>query len=106
MKLTSKQRQALKGLAHDLKPVILVGAKGITDALVKETKGALLAHELIKARLAEGSADLDADAQALAKAAGATLVVRIGRMAVLYRPHPEKPRIVLPRERAPKSDEG
>lgn len=95
--LTSRQRQFLKARAHELKPVIHVGHKGVTDALVKEAKGALLAHELIKAKLPE---DDDAAAQALADGAGAELVAVLGRVAVLYAPHPDKPTIRLPREKS------
>lgn len=87
--LSSKQRAYLQGLAHDKKPVILLGHKGITAAVIAETKGALLAHELVKCRLAE-SGTLDADAQLLAEGAGAELVARLGRMAILFKAHPEK----------------
>src|SRR5688572_14487907 len=96
--LTSKQRQFLKARAHELKPVIQVGHKGVTDALMKETKGALLAHELIKAKLPEGEgADV---ATELATGAGAELVAVLGRVAVLYAPHPEAPKIRLPKEKS------
>jgi RNA-binding protein len=93
--LSSKQRQALKALAHHLEPVILVGKKGITEPLVEETKHALRAHELIKVKFHEGG-DLEAPAQQLADGAGATLVNVQGKTAVLYTPHPEKPRIKIP----------
>jgi RNA-binding protein len=93
--LTSKQKQFLKGLAHDLKPVILVGNKGVTDALIKETRGALHAHELIKVRLADG--ELDDVATEIAQKSGAELVDRIGKMAIVYKPHPEERTIKLPK---------
>jgi RNA-binding protein len=51
MQLTEKQRRHLKGLAHRLKPVILMGNAGLTDAVVAETHRALADHELIKVRL-------------------------------------------------------
>ena len=92
--LTSKQRAFLAALAHDKKPVILLGHKGLTDPVVAETKAALLAHELIKARLADGGTD--DDAAALAKGAGAELVDKLGRVVILYRAHPDKPKIKLP----------
>lgn len=92
--LTSKQRAFLAALAHDKKPVILLGHKGLTDAVIKETKGALLAHELIKTRLAEGGTE--DEAKSLAEQAGAELVEKLGRVVILYRPHPEKPKIRLP----------
>lgn len=97
MKLTSRQVAFLKGLAHEKKPVILIGHKGVTESLVKETASALLIHELIKVRL--GSDDgLDEEAEAVAKQSGASLVERIGKIAILYKKHPEQPRIVLPKE--------
>lgn len=96
--LSSKQRAHLQALAHDKKPVILVGHKGITDALLAETKGALLAHELIKVRLAEGDT-LDDDAKALADGTGAELVARLGRVVILFKEHPDpqKRKIKLPK---------
>jgi RNA-binding protein len=106
--LTSKQRAYLSALAHDKKPVVLMGHKGITEAVVAETKAALLAHELIKTRLAEGSGD-DEAAQ-LAEGAGAELVDRLGRVVILYKKHPDKPKIKLPSAKKPKGlfdvDEG
>jgi RNA-binding protein len=96
--LTSKQRAFLQAQAHDLKPVILLGHKGISDAVIKETQQALLAHELIKCRLHDDGT-LDDDAAALASGAGAELVARMGRIAILYRPHPDKPKIKLPKKR-------
>ena len=38
MTLTPKMRQALKSRAHKMKPVILVGSNGISEALLKETE--------------------------------------------------------------------
>jgi len=52
MSLTSSQKRYLRGLAHNLKPVIMVGNKGISDALLAEFSIALDDHELIKVKLA------------------------------------------------------
>ena len=98
MALTSKQRAHLKALAHDRKPVILLGHKGITDAVLKETQAALLAHELIKVRLTgEEHEALDAEAAELQSRTGAELVGRLGKVATLYKRHPDEPRLELPR---------
>lgn len=97
MQLTEKQRRHLKGLAHPLKPVILMGNSGLTDAVVAETRRALGDHELIKVRLPGlDRAERDAALQRLAEQTSSTMVTRIGHVAVLYRPHPELPRIILP----------
>jgi RNA-binding protein len=95
--LTSKQRQFLKGRAHGLSPVVRVGKSGLTPSIVRETRSSLLAHELIKVRVeAEQSVARRALAGDLAREAGAEVVGIVGKIAVLYRPRDEKPRIVLP----------
>ena len=94
--LTSKQRQFLKARAHELKPIIQVGHKGVTEGVVAETKAALLAHELLKAKLPEGEGD--EVGAALAQESGAELVAVLGRVAVLYAEPPdhEKRKIEIP----------
>jgi RNA-binding protein len=97
MQLTEKQRRHLKGLAHPLKPVILMGNAGLTDAVVAETTRALGDHELIKVRLPGADrAQRDAALKALSERTQSAFVTRIGHVAVLYRPHPTVPRISLP----------
>jgi RNA-binding protein YhbY len=46
-------RRALRAAlaAHALKPVVLIGAEGLTDAVLKEIKVHLAAHQLIKIRV-------------------------------------------------------
>lgn len=97
MDLTEKQRRHLKGLAHPLKPVILMGNAGLTPAVVAETRRALADHELIKVRL-PGLEREERDAQLtqLAADTGSALVTRIGHVAVLYRARPDLPKILLP----------
>lgn len=97
MELTEKQRRHLKGLAHPLKPVILMGNAGLTDAVVAETQRALSDHELIKVRLPGlEREERDAALQNLAQRTESTMVTRIGHVAVLYKANPRLPRIVLP----------
>lgn len=97
MELTEKQRRHLKGLAHPLKPVILMGNAGLTNAVVAETGRALSDHELIKVRLPGlDRAERDAALHQLAEQTGSVMVTRIGHVAVLYKANPELPRIVLP----------
>jgi RNA-binding protein len=97
MQLSERQRRHLKSLAHPLKPVILMGNAGLTDAVVAATAEALEHHELIKVRLPGlEREERDATLAELAGRTGSTMVTRIGHVAVLYRPNPDVPRIVLP----------
>jgi len=96
--LTSAQTRFLRGQAHDLKAMLQVGGKGITDALVAEIDLALEHHELIKIKIAAADRESrDAMIGELAERTDAAMVQRIGHTAVLYRPSRDKRQIVLPR---------
>jgi RNA-binding protein len=96
--LTAAQTRFLRGQAHDLKAMLQVGGKGITDALVAEIDLALEHHELIKVKVGAEDRDVrDAMIGDIAERTGAALVQRIGHTAILYRPSKDKRQIVLPR---------
>ena len=96
MVLNSKQRRQLRSLAHPLKAVVQIGQQGLTHALVRQVEQALDHHELIKVQVGQDMELTRKEAAAeLAKEAGAELVQVIGRMVVLYRKHPEEPKIEL-----------
>jgi RNA-binding protein len=96
--LTSRQRAHLRKLAHHLDPVVHVGQRGLTEAVIAGVEETLAAHELIKVRLAgdrERRSELTAE---IARRTGANLAGTIGRIAILYREHadPERRSIELP----------
>jgi len=91
------QRRYLRGLGHQLKPVIQVGDAGLSDALLAEFESTLAHHELIKVRVRAADRDeRDALIARLCAAGAATLIQRIGNVALLYRHNPERNKIVLP----------
>jgi RNA-binding protein len=96
--LTNKQKRFLRQLGHELKPVVQVGWRGATDALVAKVGDELDAHELIKIKVGENSED---DARAVAarleQALGARTVQVIGRTILTYRARADEPDIRLPR---------
>lgn len=95
--LTEKQLKFLRGKAHPLNPVIMIGQAGLSDAVVAETDRALTDHELIKVKVrgADRTAR-DGMLEQLSARTGGTLVTRIGHVAVLYRRHPALPKLVIP----------
>ena len=96
--LASAQKRYLRSLAHDLKPVILVGTKGVTPALLAELDLALEHHELVKLKFAAPDRDeRDAWLAQIVTASGAALVQRVGNVATLFRARRKDPGIVLPR---------
>lgn len=94
--LTPEQRKFLKAQAHALKPVVMIGAHGLTEAVSREVDRALAAHELIKIRVLGDDRDARvAYFEALCADLGAAPVQHIGKLLLLYRPA-EKPILRLP----------
>ncbi len=98
MALKPSQIRYLRGLAHPLKPVLLLGGKGVTTGVLKELEQALDDHELIKVRLTgEDRSARAAEIAKLVESSRAEPVQAIGHIAVLYRRNDEQPRIALPK---------
>lgn len=98
MALSPSQQRYLRSLAHDLSPVILLGAKGATDAVLKELDLALAHHELVKVKLSGGDKDeRQAQIDFLAGGTGAESVQQIGHILVLFRRNADDPKLALPR---------
>lgn len=93
--LDGAQRRYLRGLAHPLKPIVIVGEAGLSPAVVTALDEALTSHELVKVRLRQPP-DKKAAAEALAETSGAALCGVVGHTVVLYRPNQEEPKIRLP----------
>ena len=95
--LSREQMKALRGLGHSLQPCVRLGRNGVTDATVTATIVALRDHELIKLALNPGAQSARRDeANSVAEQSGAHVIHVIGRMALLYRRHPNKPAVKLP----------
>ena len=100
-KLTSTQTKYLRGIAHGLKPVVFLGQKGLTNALISSTEEAFDRHELIKIKFIDFKEKKQKTkmAEALEIRTGSHLAGIIGHIAILYRQHPdqEKRKIILPK---------
>lgn len=82
----SQQKRELKAKAHQLKPVVIIGQHGVTEAVINETDIALKAHELIKIKDNSGErSDRKALAAQLCQQLNAECVQIIGKTIVLYR---------------------
>ena len=98
MNLNNKQKQYLKGLAHPLKPVVMLGNNGLTEGVLAEIEQALKHHELIKIKVAAEERETKAlIVDAIVRETKACNVQVIGNMLVLYRPSTEDRKIILPR---------
>jgi putative YhbY family RNA-binding protein len=88
--LSPTRRRELKARAHALDPVVLIGADGLSPAVLAEIDRGLKSHELIKVRV--NGADRSGREAILAeicRQAGAQPVQHIGKVLVLFRENPE-----------------
>jgi RNA-binding protein len=98
MPLSNVQIRYLRGLAHGLRPTVMIGAKGLTDAVVAELEIALAHHELVKVHMAGDDREARAEAaEVLSSRCSAEVVQKIGKMICLYRRNPDSPGIELPK---------
>jgi RNA-binding protein len=101
MSLTGKQRRYLRGLGHSLQPVVQLGKDGVTDGVTAAVDRALEDHELIKIRIGQNAlVERTSVADELAGETGSEVAQILGNTVLLYRRHPKKPKIVLPRPAA------
>jgi RNA-binding protein len=102
--MNSKQRSSLRARAHSLEPVVIVGGEGLTTGVITEIERNLLAHELIKVRVADADRETrDAVLGSICERTGAEPVQHIGKILVVFRPAPPaepKVRVEPKRKRA------
>ncbi len=101
MKLNPKQISHLRGLAHNLNPVVMIGNQGLTENIIKEIEVSLNAHELIKIKVAGDDREArKAIYQSICDQTHATGIHHIGKQLVIYRPSEtikEKHKIHIPK---------
>lgn len=97
--LTTRQRAHLRSLAHELKPVVHIGKEGVTTPVLRDLENAFHNRELLKVKVLDTAPnDVRETGEILAARIEDTILVQvIGRVIVLYHPHPKKPVIKLPK---------
>lgn len=96
LSLTVSERLALKGRAHDLSPVVMIGNAGLTETVLNEIANSLKIHELIKIRVmnddrVQRATMLDTICAQL----NAAPVQHIGKILVVYQPNPDAHKIEI-----------
>ena len=88
--MNSEQLKQMKSKAHELKPVIMVGQAGLTEAVLKEIEIALEIHELIKIKVRAERDERKQIQQKICTETNAELIQSIGQIVVIYRKKPEE----------------
>ena len=98
MELTTKQKLYLKSKAHDIKPVVMIGQKGITDSVIEEIKSSIDHHELIKVKIAGQEKEVrEAVAAELAEKADMTIVQIMGSNVTFFKQKKKESSFSLPK---------
>jgi len=85
--LSPRERQLLRARAHVLRPVVLLGAAGLSDKVMHEIDRALAAHELIKIKVPADAREVRAQIfDDIAEKLNAAKIQSIGKTIVLFRP--------------------
>ena len=97
MSLSKKHLKFLRARCHDLKPVILMGQKGLTEEVLSEIDIALTHHELVKIKLSVDDRGLRKQISSeICEQTQSEEVQSIGKTLSVYRVNPEKAVIALP----------
>ena len=101
LKLSPAQRADLRSQAHALKPVVLVGAEGLTDAVLKEINVHLEAHRLIKIRVFGDEREARVEIyDEICDRLNAAPIQHIGKLLVIWRPEGAAPKSRATRTRS------
>lgn len=87
--MNPEQLKQMKTKAHDLKPVIMIGQAGLTEAVSKEIELALNTHELVKIKIRAERDERKQIQQLICSETNAELIQSIGQIIVIYRKKPE-----------------
>lgn len=95
--LSKSQLKFLRGKAHDLRPVVMVGANGVSDSVLEEIENALNHHELIKIKVRAEEREEKAEMiEYICQKSKAAKVQVIGHNLSIYRKSAQ-PKIILPK---------
>ncbi len=89
-KLTNTQIKFLRGIAHDLNPVVTIGNNGMTENLMEELESSLEHHEILKIKITLGErSDRKEIITKIANATNSHLIQSIGKVCVIFRANPQ-----------------
>lgn len=95
--INTKQRAYLKGLAHNLDPMLLIGKGGVSENTLKQLDELLDKRELVKVKILKNNFEnKDALIESILESLNAEFVQFIGSKFTIYRESDEK-KIELPK---------
>ena len=89
MKISSKDKQKLKGLAHSIKPSVIIGKEGASKSTINSINNILENKELIKVKFNLFKNEKDSIAKEIEDSCNATLIGQIGNIIILFKQSPD-----------------
>lgn len=97
--LSNNQKKFLRSLSHSLKPVVMIGRDGLSDAVLAEIAKTMKKHELLKIKIrSEDRAQKHIIIDKILTFSDFHLVQVIGNTVVLYQAFDKDPQVILPRQ--------
>jgi RNA-binding protein len=96
MPLSNQQVRFLRGLTHQLHPVVTVSDKGLSGNVLAELDTSLAKHELIKVKLRGERDQRKQWISQIEQLPGVERIHVIGQVACFYKRNTQKPVIALP----------
>ncbi len=94
MELSNTEKKTLKGLAHNLRPLVMIGQQGLKESIHSEMETALDFHQLVKVKIiADNREQRKTIIKQLSEQHKATVIQTIGHTAVFYRTNKDKARL-------------
>jgi RNA-binding protein len=90
--LKGSQRKHLRGVAHGYKPMVQIGKEGLSENVIRAIDAALQSQELIKVKIAAERDEREQLVTVIEERLDCECVGTVGRMAILYREHPDPER--------------
>jgi RNA-binding protein len=98
MSLSKNQIKHLRGLCHALRPVVMLGQKGLTQEVLDELEIALKHHELVKIKVAVDDRELRQKIiESLCETSQSEVVQSIGKTVSVFRRNTRNPVVDLPK---------
>ena len=86
MPISNSNKKHYRSIGHNLKPIVTVAQKGITDNIRREVDRALNEHELIKIKLLTSDrSEKEKLSNEICRELNAECIQRIGHMMLVYR---------------------
>jgi len=87
----------LRGVSHELRPVVMIADKGLTENIMTEIDIALDRHELIKIKIRMDKETRTDFVAKIIEQTGAEKIHSIGQTLTIFRRNPDDPQFELPR---------